>query len=77
MAYRFRGLGVVLEVKGLLHECKKFAMNKLYLVNVLGNLTLNLLFECFHYFDVLAFAMLMIRIMPFQEMKHIYGEKVR
>ncbi len=43
-------------MKGLLDDYKKFAMNKLYLVNVLGNLTLHLLFECFHYFDVPTFA---------------------
>jgi hypothetical protein len=75
MAYSFRGLGVVLELKGSLDDYKKFAMNKSYLV--LGNLALHLLFECFHYFDVPAFTMSMIRIMPFQEMKHIYGEKIK
>jgi hypothetical protein len=77
MAYRFRGLGVVLEMKGFLDDYKKFAMNKLYHVNVLSNLALHLLFECFHYFDVPTFTMWMIRIMPFQEMKHIYGEKIK
>jgi hypothetical protein len=55
MAYRFRGLGVVLEVKNLLDDYKKFAMHKLYLVNVLCNLALHLLFECFHYFDVFVY----------------------
>jgi hypothetical protein len=38
-----RSFGVASEVKGLLDDCKKLAMNRLYLMNVLGNLPLCLL----------------------------------
>ncbi len=44
-------------------------MNRLYLVNVLGNLHLPLLFECFHCFDVSVFAMSASRTISFQEVK--------
>jgi hypothetical protein len=44
MAYRFKGFGVVSKVKGLLDDYKKLVMN-MYLVNVLNNLALHLLFD--------------------------------
>jgi hypothetical protein len=65
-----RSFGVASEVKGLLDDCKKLAMNRLYLMNVLGNLPLCLLLECLHSFDVPAFTMSVIKTMPFQEVKH-------
>jgi hypothetical protein len=42
VAYRSRSFGVASEVKGLLDDCKKLAMNRLYLMNVLGNLPLHI-----------------------------------
>jgi hypothetical protein len=70
VAYRSRSFGVASEVKGLLDDCKKLAMNRLYLMNVLGNLPLCLLLECLHTSDIPAFTMSVIKTMPFQEVKH-------
>lgn len=69
VAYWSTTFGVASQAKGLLDDCKKLAMNRLYLVNVLGNLPLPLLFECFHCFDVSVFAMSASRTMSFQEVK--------
>jgi hypothetical protein len=67
--YRSTTFGVASQAKGLLDDCKKLAMNRLYLMNFLGNLPLPLLFECFHCFDVSVFAMSASRTMSFLEVK--------
>jgi hypothetical protein len=49
VAYRSRSFGVASEVKGLLDDCKKLAMNRLYLVNVLGYITFNFVLGAYAY----------------------------
>jgi MFS family permease len=44
-----RSFGVASEVKGLLDDCKKLAMNRLYLMNVLGYITFNFVLGAYAY----------------------------
>ncbi|CAM6039674.1 unnamed protein product [Sphagnum compactum] len=49
VVYRSRSFGVASEVKGLLDDCKKLAMNRLYLMNVLGYITFNFVLGAYAY----------------------------
>ncbi|CAK9865801.1 unnamed protein product [Sphagnum jensenii] len=44
-----RTFGVASEVKGLLDDCKKLAMNRLYVMNVLGYITFNFVLGAYAY----------------------------